>query len=200
VDASSRSTLFDVAFTNQIVLHGRLRADIQDFRTSLTIQPSRIASVYGSAQLPAIFRKREVGSASTTYLIQALLANDGQVLALIVLLCGGGFAFLVALVAIRFQRKQLTVVVDGVETARLSLPRWSRREVEVGGSVWAHIHRGWGVDYKIVPKRGVRLRRDGPAWILRIGDDIGQEHRLEIRRGWSSAKPKTQFGSRMDNW
>lgn len=200
VDTSRRSTLFDVAFTNQIVLDGRLRADIQDFRTSLSIRPSRFASVYGSAQLPAIFRKREVGSASTTYRIQALLANDGQALALLVLLAGGGLAALVALVAMRFQRKQFTVFIDGVETARLSLPRWSRREVEVGGSVRAFIHRGWGADYKIVPKRGVRLRRDGPAWILRIGDDIGQEHRLEIRRGWSSARRKTQFENRMDNW
>ncbi len=200
VDMARRSTLFNVAFTNQIFLDGQLRADIEDFRTSLTIHPSRFASVYGSAQLPAIFRKREVGSASTTYRIQALLANDGQALALLVLIAGGGLAALVALVAMRFQRKQLTVVVDGVETARLSLPRWSRREVEIGGTVRAFIHRGWGADYKIVPKRGVRLRRDGAAWILKIGDDIGQEHRLEIRRGWSSARPKTQLGSRMDNW
>ncbi|HYN20586.1 MAG TPA: hypothetical protein VE078_06475 [Thermoanaerobaculia bacterium] len=195
-----RSTLLDVAFTNQIVLDGLVQAEIRDFRTSLAIHSNSFARVYGSAQLPAIFRKREVGSAGTTYRIQAVLDNDGQTLALLVLLGGGSIAALVALVAMRFQRKQFTVFIDGVETARLSLPRWSRREVEIGGSVRASIHRGWGADYKIVPKRGVRLRRDGPAWILRIGDDIGQEHRLEIRRGWSSARRKTQFESRMDNW
>jgi hypothetical protein len=200
VDTSRRSTLFDVALTNSIVLDGLLRAEIHDFHTSLAIDPQSFANVYGSAQLPAIFRKGEVGSAVASYRIDALLANDGQALALLVLLGGGSLAALSALVAMRFQRKLFTVVVDGVESTRLSMPRWSSRELEIGGSVRASLRRGWGSDYRIVPKRGVRLRRDGTAWALRIGDDIGEEHRIEIRRGWSPAKPSSLLGSHMDNW
>ena len=200
VDATRRSTVFDVALTNRIVLDGLIKAEIRDFRTSLAIDPQSFASIYGSAQLPAIFRKGEVGSASATYRINALLANDGQALALLALLGGGGLAALCTLVAMRFQRKQFTVLVDGVESARLSLPRWSSRELEIGGSTRAFLRRGWGSDYKIVPQRGVRLRRDGPAWSLRIGDDIGEEHRIEIRSGWSPAKPRSPVGGHMDNW
>jgi hypothetical protein len=199
VDTSRRSNLLDIALTNQIVLDGLLRAEIQDFRTSLAIDPQSFAGVYGSAQLPAIFRKGEVGSASATYHVYAVLANDGQVLALLVLLGGGSLAALSVLVAARFQRKQFTVVVDGVESTRISLPRWSRRDIEIKGSARASLRRGWGSDYGIVPKRGVRLRRDGTAWILRIGDDIGEEHRIEVRRGWSPAKPSSPFGH-TNNW
>jgi hypothetical protein len=200
VNTANRSTLFDVALTNHIVLDGLIRADIQDFRTSLAIDPKSFDQVYGSAQLPAIFRKGAVASVSATYPIDALLENDGQDLALLVLLGGGGAAALCALVALRFQRKHFTVLVDGVESTRLSLPRWSRQGLEIGGSVQAWVRRGWGPDYKVVPKRGVRLRRDGTAWILRLGNDIGEEHRLEIRRGWSAAKPSSPFASHIDNW
>ena len=94
----------------------------------------------------------------------------------------------------RFQAKQLTVFVDGIERARLSLPRLSRREIEVEGIVRAHLWRGWGSGYKIIPRRGVRVRRDGPAWLLKIGDEIGEEHRIEIQRGWSPAKRRSPFG------
>jgi hypothetical protein len=200
VDTGSRSTLADVALTNRILLHGLLRAEIRDFRTSLAIDPRRFATIYGSGQLPAIFRKGEVGSASASYAIDAQLANDGQALALLALLGVGGVGALCALAVMRFQRKQVTVLVDGVETARLSLPRWSRRDLEIGGVVRAVLRRGWGSDYRILPKSGVRLRRDGAAWILRIGEEVGDEHRLEIRRGWSPAKSSTAFGSRMENW
>ena len=200
VDAFRRSTLFQVAMTNRIALNGLLKAEIQDFRTSLAIDPGRFASVYGSAQLPAIFRKGEVGSAAATYPIDARLANDGQALALLALLAIGGGGGLVLLVVMRFQSQQLTVVVDGSESTRLSLPRWSRRELVVGGVVRAYLWRGWGSSYKVLPHRGTRVRRDGPAWVLKVGDDIGEEHRIEIFRGWSPVGPKSQFGGHMDNW
>ncbi|MDP9119998.1 MAG: hypothetical protein M3O15_01300 [Acidobacteriota bacterium] len=200
VDTSRRSTLLDIARTNRIVLDGLLRAEIRDFRTSLAIDPGSFASVYGSAQLPVIFRKREVGSVSAAYRIDALLANDGQALAQVVLLGLGGAGALCALVAMRFQRKQFTVYVDGIESARVSLPRFSSHEIEVLGVVRALLRRGWAPDYRLVPRRGVRVRREGPVWVLRVGDDIGQEHRIEVRRGWSSARSKAPVASRMDNW
>jgi len=200
VNTYRRSTLFEVALTNHIVLDGLLKAEIRDFRTSLAIDPSRFSQVYGSTQLPGIFRQGEVGSAAATYRIEARLANDGQTLALLALLALGGGGSLVLLVVLRFQSKQLTVVIDGRESTRMSLPRWSRRELEVEGVVRAFLWRGWGSAYKVIPRRGTRVRRDGSAWILKIGDDIGEEHRLEIFRGWSPVRPKSQFGGHMDNW
>lgn len=200
VDTSRRASLFEVATTSHIVLDGLVRAELRDFHTSLEIDKADFASVYGSAELPAIFRTGEVGSASATYHIDASLANDGQALALLLLLGGGSVAAVCTLVAMRFQRKQFTVLVDGFESARLSLPRLSRSELEVAGSPRASLVRGWGSGYKLVPRRGVRLRRDGPAWVLRVGDDGGEEHRVEIRRGWSPASHRSLVGDRMDNW
>jgi hypothetical protein len=193
-------TLFQVALTNRIVLDGHLKAEIHDFRTSLAIDPQRFASVYGSAQLPAIFRKGEVGSAAATYQIDARLANDGQALALLALLAVVGGGGLVLLVVMRFQSQQFTVVVDGGESLRLSLPRLSRRELEVGGAVRAYLTRGWGAGYRIAPRRGTRLRRDGSAWLLKVSDDIGEEHRLEVFRGWAPGRPKSPFSGHMENW
>ena len=200
-DVHQLSKLLEVALTGSIVLDGRIRATILPFTTSLELEPEKFASVYGSRELPAIFLQHKVGvPTSASYRIDAVLANDGQALALVTLLGGGGLAALCALVAMRFQRQQFTVLVDGAEGARLSLPRWSRRGLEVTGTVRAFLHRGWSSDYKVVPRPGVRLRRDGAAWVLRFGDDIGEEHRIEIRRGWSAAKPHSPFGDQLDNW
>lgn len=201
VDTHRLSQLVRVALTSNIVLRGQIRAEVRPFTTSLALEPQKFASVYGSGALPAIFREHVVGtSTSASYPIDAQLANDGQALALLTLGGGGGLAALCALVAMRFQRKQLTVVVDGIESARLSLPRWSRRDVEVGGVPRALLRRGWGADYRLVPRSGVRLRRDGAAWVLRLGDDIGEEHRIEIRRGWSTARSRSLLGDHLDNW
>jgi hypothetical protein len=200
VDTSRRASLWEVATTGHIVLDGLLKAELRDFHTSLEIDQANFASVYGSAELPAIFRTGEVGSATATYRIDASLANDGQALALLLLLGGGSFAAICTLIVMRFQRRQYTVVVDGIESARLSLPRLSRRDLEVAGSPCAALVRGWGSGYKVVPRRGVRLRRDGPAWVLRVGGESGEEHRVEIRRGWSASRQRSQIGDRMDNW
>lgn len=199
VDAFRRSTLLEVAMTNRIILDGLLKAEIQDFHTSLVIDKDHFAQVYGSAQLPEIFREGKVASAVATYRIDARLFNNGQALALLALLAIVVVGGLVLLVAMRFQTKQLTVIVDGIESARLSLPRLSRRELEVGGIARASLWRGWGSGYKIIPRRGVRMRRDGPAWLLKVGDEIGEEHRIEIQRGWSPAKRRSPFGGQMGN-
>src|SRR5436305_11148758 len=180
--------------TNQIVLAGLRKAGIQDFHTSLVIDKNHFAQVYGSAQLPEIFREGRVASTSATYQIHTRLFNNGQALALLALLVIGVVGGLILLVVMRFQAKQLTVFVDGIERARLSLPRLSRREIEVEGIVRAHLWRGWGSGPKMIPRRGVRVRRDGPAWLLKIGDEIGEEHRIEIQRGWSPAKRRSPFG------
>lgn len=184
--------------TNRIILDGLLKAEIQDFHTSLVIDKDHFAQVYGSAQLPEIFREGRVASAVATHHIEASLFNNGQVLALLALLVIVVVGGLILLVAMRFQTRQFTVLVDGIESARLSLPRLSRREIEVGGIVRAYLWRGWGSGYKIVPRQGVRIRRDGPAWLLKIGDEIGQEHRIEIQRGWA-VKRRSPFGGQMGN-
>jgi hypothetical protein len=197
VDSYRRSTILEVALSKEIVLDGLLQAEIRNFRTVLAIHPDRFASVYGSDQLPGIFRYGEVGSAAATYRIDARLANNGQALALLALLGMGGGGLLILLVAMRFQTIQFTVAVDGSETARLSMPRLSRRDLDVAGVVRAQMVRGWGAGYTLVPRRGARLRRDGATWVLRLGDDLGEEHRIVIKRGWTPAGRKR---SQQDNW
>ncbi len=188
VDTAKRTHLADVAFTNRILLDGRLQAEIRDIRTSLFIDTDGLEEVYGAPELPAIFRGREQGRIRAEYPAGAVILNNGQLFGLLVLLGAGSVIALVTLVALRFQRRQYTVLVDGAEIARLSMPRLSRRALEIGGRVRASLRRGWGPAYRLVPRSGHRLRKDGTGWILAAGGEAGEEYRVEVRRGWSAAR------------
>ncbi len=181
-----RQHLLDVALTPQILLDGRMVAEMRDIRTSLAIDPARLQGIYGTAQLPALFRGRQQGYLWAEYPAAAVLSNNGQLFGLLVLLGGGSLLLLVLLAVLRFQRLQYTVWVDGVEHARLSLPRLSRRDLDIDGAVRARLHRGWGPRARFKARPGHRLRKDGGSWILATGhgDGDGFEYRLDVRRGW----------------
>lgn len=197
VDTASRSTLLQVAFTNRILLEGTIHAAIRNVSTDLVVDPTGFENVYGARDLPEIFRHREESSAAASFELTAAVANNGQLLALLAILFGGSLAGLVALVGLRFQRRQFTVAVDGVDTARVSLPRWSGEDLQVAGAVRARLWRGWGAGYRVIARGGARLRRDGAVWVVTPRDE-GDEHRLQIRRGWGSAP--TGSRSLMEDW
>ncbi len=198
VDTTIRPTLFTVAFTNRILLQGTIRAAIHDVATRLAIDIHGFESVYGAAQLPEIFLHRQASSAEASFPIAAEVANDGQLLALLSVLGGGTLAALVTLIVLRFQKKQFTVSVDGLETARLSLSRCSGQNVEVAGAVRARLRRGWGAGYRLVGRGGTRLRREGGAWMAALPGET-EDRRIEVRRGWAPLHDP-RLGGRLDNW
>ncbi|RMH18002.1 MAG: hypothetical protein D6696_14185 [Acidobacteria bacterium] len=201
VDTGRTAHLADVALTNRILLDGRLVAEIEDVRTSLYLDTEGLEGVYGAAELPQIFRGREQARIVAEYPAGAVIANNGQILGLTVLGGGLGLFLLAGLVALRFQRVQYTVRVDGRQLARLSMPRWSRRRLEIDGRVRAHLTRRWGPAYRLRPRRGYRLRKDGATWVLAAGGEGGgEEYRIDVHRGWSRASRRASEQVGGDDW
>jgi hypothetical protein len=197
VDTRRSTYLADVALTPRILLDGRIVAEIRDIRTRLFLDPERLEGVYGAAALPGIFRRAEQARIRAEYPAAAVVSNNGQVLGLLVLLCGGSLLGIAVLVVLRFQRIQLTVVVNGVETARLSMPRVSRRPLEIDGAVRAEVRRGWSAVFRLVPRAGNRLRKEGSTWLLGGGEASGEEHRIDVRRGWSGLAARSLRSARV---
>ena len=186
VATGDREHLFDIAFTKEILLDGRMVAEIKDIRTRLAIDTQGLEDVYGASELPAIFRGQEQSRVWAEYPAGAVVANNGQLLGLLLLVVGGSLLLLVVLVVLRFQRVQFLVLANGAEIARLSMPRLSRRALEIDGSVRAYLRRGWGAGFRLVPRSGYRLRREGTGWLLGGSAGDSYEYRLEVRRGWST--------------
>ena len=187
VDTSERGNLLDIASTNEIVLDGHVSAELTGVQTRLFIDTEGMEDVYGAEDLPAIFRGRQQGRIKAEYPAGAIVANDGQLLGMIILLGGGGLFLLVVLVVMRFQRIQFLALLDGGELVKLSMARLSSRTLEVDGKRVVRVRRGWGPGLRVTPVGGSRLKRDGPnAWVLVLGGALeGDEYKLEIRRGWS---------------
>ncbi len=185
VDTGDRAHIFDVALTDRILLDGRVVAEIRDIRTSLTIDTGGLEQVYGAPELPGIFRGHKQGRIEAIFPAGAVVSNDGQILGLLVLFGGGGLMLALVLVVMRFQRIHLTVLVDDVEHAKLSMPRLSYRPLEIRGSTKATLVRGWGSGYKLRPRSGYRLRKDGATWLL-VAPSEGEEIRVKVRRGWGA--------------
>ncbi|NJL27208.1 MAG: hypothetical protein HC897_04620 [Thermoanaerobaculia bacterium] len=183
VDTSVGPHIFDVAFTDRILLDGRVSAEIRDIRTSLFLDASKLEDVYGAADLPAIFRGQQQARIVEVYPAGAVVANNGQTLGLLVLLGGGSLLLLVGLVVMRFQKLYLTVMVDGVEHAKIGMPRLSYHTLTLEGSPKAALVRGWGASYRVRALGGYRLGKDGSTWLLRTPEG-GEEIRLDIHRGW----------------
>lgn len=187
-----------VALTDRILLDGRIKAELRDIRTSLTVDTRGLEEVYGAAELPGIFRGQELSRIEAVYPAGAVVSNDGQILGLLVLLGGGGALLLLSLVVMRFQRLHLTILVDGAEHARIGIPRLSYQPITVGGITRAALVRGWGSDYRLRPRRGYRLRRDGTSWLL-VGPAGGDEIRIDIRRGWGTSRRSSRTAIQ-DGW
>lgn len=199
VDTRHWRNLPEVGLTGRIVLDGRIQAEIRDIRTSLTVDTRGLEEVYGARELPGIFRGQELSRIEAVYPAGAVVSNDGQILGLLVLLGGGGAFLLLSLVVMRFQRLHLTVLVDGVEHAKIGMPRLSYQPITVGGLTRAALVRGWGSDYRLRPRRGHRLRRDGTSWLL-VGLAGGDEIRIEVRRGWGTGRRSARTAVQKDDW
>jgi len=200
VAVAERAHLLDVAFTEHFLLDGRVRAEIQDIRTSLFLDTSGLEAVYGASELPGIFRSREQGRIEAIYPAGAVVKNDGQILGILLLGSLGGLGLLLVLVVMRFQSLYLTVFANDAEIARLKLPRLSYRTLEVPGMKRLTVIRGWRSAYKLRAAAGYRLRKDGNTW--RLGpQEGGEEVCLTIRRGWgqSAQRRKRKLGLD-DNW
>ncbi|MDP2341431.1 MAG: hypothetical protein Q8O67_10755 [Deltaproteobacteria bacterium] len=197
VSHQSPGQLFDIAFTDRILLDGWLLAEVKDVQTHLFVDTGGLEEVYGAAQLPEIFVGKKQSNLRIEYPAAASLANDGQLLSLLLLMVVGAGGGLFVLVLLRFQRIQVTILVDGapIKDSKVSMPRLSRRPVEIDGRPWAWVKRGWG-DHKIVPANGFRvLRKDGNAVVVgQRSAGEGLEHRIEVKRGWSQ---RTQGGRGM---
>ena len=184
--AADRNNFLEVALTDRILLDGRIGAELRNIRTRLAVDSEGLEEVYGAAELPEIFRGRLEGRMQSVFQTGAAVANNGQILGLLVLLVAGGAILLTTLVVMRFQRIHLTVEVNGMEAARLSLPRLSSRSFELDAGSSVRVTRRWSSRFNLRPGPGLRLRKDGHAWLLtRTG--MEEETRVEIRRGWRSA-------------
>lgn len=198
VDTRHWRSIPEVALTDRILLDGRINAEIRNIRTSLTVDTRGLEEVYGVSELPGIFRGQELSRIAAVYPAGAVVSNDGQILGLLVLLGGGGAVLLLSLVVMRFQRLHLTVLIDGVEHAKLGMPRLSYQPITVGGIARAALVRGWGSEYRLRPRRGYRLRRDGTSWLL-MGPAGGDEIRIDIRRGWGTSRRSSRTAVQ-DGW
>lgn len=178
--------LLDLATTDAILLDGHLEAEVQDISTRLLIDVKRAASVYGAQDLPKIFRRPEHSKIRAVYPAGALIGNDGQMLALLLLAGCGSLGLLVILLVMRMQRVQYTFLVDGKEVDRVSMPRISRRPVIVEGETRATVQRGWGRSVRVLPARGFSAEKDTEGWKLIRRGAGGGGARLEVRRGWSA--------------
>lgn len=198
VDTHHWRHLPDIALTERILLDGRITAELRDIRTSLSINTKGLEEVYGAPELPRIFRGQESSHIEAVYPAGAVVSNDGQILGLLVLLGGGGLALLLVLGIMRFQRLHLLVLVDGLEHAKLSLPRLSYAAITIGGVARATLVRGWSSAYKMRPRRGYKLRKDGTSWLL-VDPGGGQEIRIDVRRGWGTSH-RTSRTAVEDRW
>jgi hypothetical protein len=198
VDTRHWKHIPDVAFTERILLDGRITAEIRDIRTSLDVDTAGMEEVYGAPELPSIFRGQEMSRIEAVYPAGAVISNNGQLLGLLVLLGGGGLVLLLSLVAMRFQRLHLTILINGVEHAKIGMPRLSYEAIAVGGKTRAILVRGWGSDYKLRPRSGYKLRKDGTSWLL-VPPGGGEEIRIDVRRGWGAGRRSSRTAVR-DGW
>lgn len=200
VDTTQWSHVFDIALTEEILLDGRVVAELRGIRTSLAVDTQGLEQVYGAPELPRIFHGQEQSYIEAVYPAGAVVANNGQILGLLVLLGGGGLMLLLALVLMRFQRIHLLVLLDGMEHSKVSLPRLSYQWVSLSGAARIMVIRGWGREIRLRAGAGYRVRKDGSTWLL-VDPGGGPDLRVELRRGWGGAGRRTRpGGSANDRW
>ncbi len=180
---TSIAEVFDTAFVDTVLLDGTIHARVIDVTTALAVPPSMRKGVYGAAGLPIIFRTQSQSEIRVDFPAQVPLHNDGKLRALLLFVCLGLLGLLLFLIVLRFQRARVTVFVDGVEHAKLSLPRISRRAIERGATEIGSARRGMAGKVRFVPKKGIQAKRSGNAWVLSGGGL--SDCRVELRNGWS---------------
>ena len=189
VGSSDLSELLAVALTDRFQLTGTMAAKVTDVRTKLQIPGDSLEGVYGVAELPAIFRGRTQGELRVVHAATAIVGNDGQLLGFL-LLCGIVLGtLLVGGLILRFQRLHLTVLLDGAELDRVSMPRLSRRKIRDGTRVLIEISRGWSRSFRVTGGSGFRVRKEDVGWRLTEGSGDYQDARvIEVRHGWGPSR------------
>ena len=180
--------LWDIALTDAFELRGTLQANITDVVTALNLNVSTFKDVYGIENLPTSFRGSKTDRLRIEGPARARFTNDGQRLAMLMLL---GLFMLVAGVLLGgflMQPVYHTIRVDGREHARIKLRRMGRFRVEVRGRTIARAVRGFGGDARLLGGPGWRLKPDGPNGFIAARADGGDpdEHRVELLRGWTN--------------
>ncbi len=181
--------LLDVAVTENVQLHGTIRAEVEGVATELFLDTSGMEAIYGLPQLPRFFRQQDRLSLYLEHPASALVRNDGQLLAMIVIGVGALVLVLVVLGTMLLQRVHYTLVLNGVQHERISLRRFSAFPVVHQQRTQARVRRGFGGTPTIVAAKGYRQRPDGGAWVISRGaGGDADELRVELRPGWGTTR------------
>ena len=174
--------LLDTAFTDTVFLSGMLSARIQDVQTSLSVAAEQRQGVYGAERLPGIFKSRNQSEVRVRFPATVPVQNDGKVRALILLSSLLFLALIIVALILRFQRVQITAIVDGIEVDRMSLPRISSQKLEKSGQTLGRVKRGWSNVVRFVAGKGFKSKRQGNSWL--ITPPSGSEMRVELKKGF----------------
>lgn len=185
VSPTTMSQLADVALTDSLILQGPMTARIKDIRASLLVSEADRERVYGAQSLPRIFTDRSEAEVVARFPVVAVVNNDGKLAALLLGAALLGLLLVAGLLAFKFQPAYCTVLIDGVETERLRMTRFSARDVDIRSVRYGRVKRGVGAPH-FVPVKGSPSRRAGSAWMVAtLG---GGEVKVELRQGWRSKK------------
>ncbi|MDP2310802.1 MAG: hypothetical protein Q8P18_32590 [Pseudomonadota bacterium] len=158
---------WESAAHEQFLMVGSLDASIQDLQSSLAVEPAMMADVYGTAELPDIFKNPSTDDLTTHVCVSMLVSNPSWLASITVL---GLLGVVVAAIALGtwLARPVFRVVrIDGVDRGRIRISRISSAEIELDRRVVARARRSLGGAITVGGVRPWQVTKRGNAWVLR---------------------------------
>lgn len=179
---------WESAAHEQFLMVGSLDASIHDLKSSLAVEPEKLGEVYGTAELPDIFKNPSTDDLSTAVCASMLVSNPSwmastAVLAMLGLVSAGlmGGSWL-ARPAFRVVR------IDGVERGRVRFSRISAADIELDRRVVARVRQDLSGAIIVSAVRPFKVSKRGASWLLH--EPSGDTTRtLELGRGAGRSAP-----------
>jgi hypothetical protein len=161
---------------------GSMTVNITELRTSMAVDQAQLGDIYGVSSLPAIFRNPNTSKLDATICLKMWVDNPAWVVSLLIL----GALLLVILAVLLgiwlFKPSFRVVALDDVEIGRIRVSRLMGATIEHGGRRMAKVRQHLGGSIRVLGVDPYRARRVGGHWELREQADMGERHRLELRR------------------
>ena len=178
---TSLQDLTEVGFTEKIYLVGTIRADIEDIKTKMVINPRDLKGVYGASELPAIFKKRTQSRLQVQYPAAAVVQNDGQALGLLLAIASAFLAVLLLFAGVLLKKSRYTFTWENRERSlRIGLTGYKHKD---GGKVIFVLRHLPLLGIRVSGGAGVQIKGGGGQWQVTRSGESGSPRRLEVRRG-----------------
>ncbi len=175
---------WESAAHEQFLMVGSVEASIRDLKSSLAVEPAKMADVYGTAELPDIFKNPSTDDLSTKICVSMLVSNPSWMASIAVFGLLGGVVALFMLGTWLARPVFRVVRIDGVDKGRIRISRISSADIEIDRRVVARVRRGLGGAIRVTGVRPWRVNKRGNGWLLQDpGNDTARMLELATRPG-----------------